>query len=185
MLMKQFVFALFFTLSSIVYCQNVSEKHLKIDPFLSLQNYEHFKRLCLNSSDQQIDFIQGFEFEWGYEYQLIVKQTKLKQSLTDGTNYTYSLDKIVSKVKVADTTQFKLFLDAHRYYYQLPENEIELNNTFKQLNDSVFLYFDNVEIVVPQSLKNDFDSIVDGSIRKFGNFVFENKNRIRLIGILP
>lgn len=183
--MKQIFSVLLLVFSLLIYSQNPVEKNIFVKPFLSLQNYEHFKRLTLNTSDSNIEFIEGFKFEWGYEYQLIVKQTKLKQSLSDGTNYTYSLDKIVSKVKVADTTQFKLFLDANRYYYQLPEKEIALNKTFSQLNDSVFLYFDEIEIVVSDSLIFEFNKIVEGLNAKFGVFIFEDKKRIRLIGIMP
>lgn len=183
--MRQIFSILFIVFSAFIYSQNTVKMKIIVNPYLSLQNYEHFKRLTLNTSDSNIEFIDDFDFEWGYEYQLIVRQTKLKQSLSDGTKYVYCLDEVLSKVKVEDSTQFILFLDANRYYYQLSDEEMAINKTFSQLNDSVFLYFDNVEIVVPQSLKNDFVSIVDGSIRRFGNFVFENKNRIRLIGILP
>ena len=41
------------------------------------QNYEHFKRLVLNSSAIEADFIEDFEFQWGYCYTLKVKEEKI------------------------------------------------------------------------------------------------------------
>lgn len=39
------------------------------------QNYEHFKRLVLDSPDSEADYIHGFDFECGYDYTIKVKET--------------------------------------------------------------------------------------------------------------
>ena len=40
------------------------------------QNYEHFKRLVLDSPDSEAEYIKGFDFNWGYTYTLKVKEKK-------------------------------------------------------------------------------------------------------------
>ena len=60
------------------------------------KNYEHFKRLVLDSPDSEAEYIYGFDFEWGYDYTIKVKETEIGP-LSDGTNFEYSLVKIIKK----------------------------------------------------------------------------------------
>jgi hypothetical protein len=181
--MKFTAITLLLFLSKILYGQEF--KFITIDPYLSFQYYEHFKRLTLSSPDSDLDFLEGFDFQWGYTYKLKVKQTKLDQMLSDGTQFRYSLEKIISKTKVNDTTQFKLSLDPNRYYYEVDSTEKQLNQTFSRINDSTFLYLDEVEIEVPSALIEAMNSIVEGQALKVGTFIFvaDKRNRIRLIKI--
>ena len=82
-------------------------KIITIEPFMQTENYEHFKRMVLNSSDSRAQYIEGFEFDWGYRYSLRVKQTTIGP-LSDGTLYDYSLIETISKTKVADSTTFTM-----------------------------------------------------------------------------
>jgi len=159
--------------------QVVSDKIITIEPYLSFQNYEHFKRLILNSEDSKVEFISGFDFDWGYTYKLKVKQTELSETLSDGTQYEYALIKIISKEKVPDSTQFSLYLDPNKYYYDIGSNEN--NETLTQINDSTYLYFDTIEIVVPSQLKSPFDKMLSGEHSALGYFTFLDANSIRLI----
>ena len=84
------------------------------------QNYEHFKRLVLNSLDSEVEYIDGFDFEWGYYYTLRVKELDVGM-LSDGTRYEYSLLKVISKDKVSDTVIFSMSIDPLRYYHKLEE----------------------------------------------------------------
>lgn len=167
--------------SNMLYGQDVEV--ITIDPYLSFENYEHFKRLTLSSPDSSIDFIEGFEFLWGYSYKLEVKQTKLDHILSDGTKFRYSLEKIISKTKVHDTVQFKLLLDGNRYYYEVDSSEQEFNKTFNKINDSTFLYLDQVEIEVPLTLTDEMNRILENKVKKIGTFTYvhEKRNRIRLV----
>ena len=177
----------FTTITLILFLSNIQYGHdfklITIEPYLSFQNYEHFKRLTLSSPDSDVEFVEGFDFQWGYTYKLKVKQTKLDQILSDGTQFRYSLEKIISKTKVHDTTQFKLLLDPNRYYYELDSTEKELNQAFSRINDSTFLYLDAVEIEVPSALIDAMNSIVEGEARIVGTFIFvaNKRNRIRLV----
>jgi hypothetical protein len=179
--MKILITTLILLLTNTMYAQKVKFKTITINPQLSFQNYEHFKRLTLSSPDSEAEYIDGFEFLWGYTYKLRAKEIRLNSNLSDGTRYNYSLEKIISKTKAADTTQFNLFLDGSRYYYQVDSTEQVLNNTFRQINDTTFSYFDKVEIQVPAYLTNEFRFIVEGKASKLGTFVYVDEKRIRLI----
>jgi len=72
LILSSILLFLFFNASS----QKVTEKIITIEPQMSFQNYEHFKRLTLSSPDSPSEFLSGFEFEWGYNYQIKVKETK-------------------------------------------------------------------------------------------------------------
>ncbi len=179
--MKQTIISLLLLLSNILYGQDF--KIITIDPYLSFQNYEHFKRLTLSSPDSYVEHIKDIEFQWGYTYKLKVKQTKLNSMLSDGTEFKYSLGKIISKTKVPDSTQFKLFLDGNRYYYKVDSSEQESNKTFHKIDDSTFVYLDEVEIEVPSTLIVEMKNIMEGKTSKMGTFIYvtEKRNRIRLI----
>lgn len=162
--------------------RETTDKIITIDPYLSFQNYEHFKRLTLSSPDSHIEYLENFDFEWGYEYKVNVKEIRLNQAYSDGTQFEYKLNNIVSKTKIPDSRQFDLFLDSERYYYELDSSEQHMNATFKIINDSTYSYFDKVEIEVPQKLKSQFERIVLGQEKQTGHFMYVNEKRIKLIG---
>ena len=161
--------------------QTVANKTITLDPYLSFQNYEHFKRLTLSSPNSPIEYLDGFEFSWGYKYELSIIETELGEWLSDGTQFEYSLNKVISKTKVPDSSQFKLFIDPNRYYNELDSSEQDMNITLKRLNDSTYLYFDEVEIEIPVNLRKKFNEILKGKAAKLGRFIFIDDKRIRLI----
>lgn len=167
---------------SIAAAQTISTKTITVEPNLSFQNYEHFKRLVLDSPDSDTEHIAGFEFDWGYRYKLEVKETKLTSSLSDGTQFEYELISILEKTKVPNTTTFKLFIEPNRYYYQLAQNDTS-NSTLNQLNDSLYLYFEKVEIVVPTNLQVPFEKTISSGKGRQGTFQYLNNKRIRLIAL--
>jgi hypothetical protein len=179
--MKLFLIHIIAFISISSFGQTISDRIITIEPNLSFQNYEHFKRLTLKSPDSPIEYLDGFIFEWGYTYKISVKETKLRSSLSDGTQYEYKLNHIISKTKVPKTTQFKLFLDPSRYYHKVDSSEQLMNITLKRINDSTFSYFDKVEIEVPNHLKMKFNQIVEGKTSRLGHFIFINEKRIRLV----
>ena len=179
--MKTISTVLTFFWTCMIYGQEVQLKTITVKPYLSFQNYEHFKRLTLSSPDSDAEYIDGFQFQWGYTYTLRVKETKLPSTLSDGTRHGYALERIISQTEESDTAQFQLFLDAHRYYQEVDLSEQALNKTFHQLNDSTFLYFDKVEVEVPSSLTEAFNSISESNSGKVGTFIYLDEKRIRLI----
>ena len=165
-----------------IYGQNVTSQTISVEPYLTVQNYEHFRRFVLNTGNPEIDFIEGFEFEWGFTYQLKINVTHLQSELSDGTRYTCALEKVISKTPIADTTEFTLFIHPDRYYYQLPPEEEDMNGTLKVLNDSTYVYLEEVEIEVPKNLRDQFLVVANGDTGKSGKFRFVNGKRIRFLG---
>ncbi|MFT5778075.1 MAG: hypothetical protein ACI837_001023 [Crocinitomicaceae bacterium] len=160
--------------------QEIESKTIRIEPHMSFQNYEHFKRLVLKSDFPEAEFIDGFTFEWGYAYELNVKVEKLKAELSDGTRYDFTLINEISRTKVPAETTFKLFLEADLYY----SGDEESVSNFKQINDSTYLYFDEIQIIVPTELASDFQKIVASETFKIGLFTFIDKNNILLTKLL-
>lgn len=142
------------------------------------QNYEHFKRLVLDSPNSKAEYVNGFDFEWGYFYNLKVKEIYLGQ-MSDGTDYEYSLLQVISKEKVADTYIFRMSIDPLRYYNKLEEGVS--NYTLSQLNDTTYLYLDQVEIEIPHNFLESFRKMIENEINFRGDFKFINSKRIRLI----
>ena len=181
--MKLMVITLSLFITIIGYGQKIELQTITINPYLSFQNYEHYKRLTLSSPDSDVEYIEGFIFDWGYTYKLRVNRIKLESTLSDGTQFKYSLEKIITKTKEADTSRFNLYLDGARYYYQVDSTEQEMNKTFIPINDSTFLYFDSIEIEVPTSFIQEFQYILESKTSKVGTFIHTNEKRIRLVNL--
>ena len=143
------------------------------------QNYEHFKRLVLDSPNSEAEYVDGFDFEWGCFYTLKVKEIYIGE-LSDGTRYEYSLLKVISKERVADTVIFRMSIDPLRYYHKLEDEDVS-NYTLSQLNDSTYLYMDQVEIEIPKNFLESFIKKKDKEIDFRGEFKFVNSKRVRLV----
>lgn len=172
---------LIFYMPTILWGQVVLIKTITVQPYMYTQNYEHFKRMVLESPDSEAEYIDGFDFEWGYYYTLNVTETKVGP-LSDGTRYDYALVKVISKEKVADSVLFKMYIDPLRYYRRPEEND-PANYTLQQLNDSTHLYMDNVEIEIPNKLREYFRRSIDNGVGFRGNFQFIKEHRIRLVSV--
>ena len=176
--MKKIGIILLFT-PLFLFSQKVLYKTITIKPFMYTQNYEHFKRLVMDSPESEAEFIDGFDFEWGYYYTLRVKEIEVSP-LSDGTRYDYNLLKVISKEEVPDSVTFMMSIDPLRYYSKLEENDID-NYTLSQLNDSTYLYMDQVEIEIPQNFLESFIKKKDNEIDFRGYFKFVNSKRVRLV----
>jgi hypothetical protein len=172
------LYIIFFYIPIFVFGQQAVVKEIKIEPYMYTQNYEHFKRLVLDSPNSEAEYVDGFDFEWGYFYTLKVKEIYIGE-LSDGTRYEYSLLKVISKEKVSDTVIFRMSIDPLRYYHKLEEGVS--NYTLSQLNDSTYFYMDQVEIEIPQNFQESFRKKKDNKINFRGDFKFVNSKRVRLV----
>ena len=175
--MNNLLSVLLLSMPFLAFGQSSRTRIIQIKPQKTFQNYEHFKRLTLDSPDSEAEYIDGFDFEWGYEYELEVIEKKLEESLSDGTRYEYELKQIVSKKAVPGSSEFRLWLDGNLYYYLGEEN----SQTLLPVNDSTFVYMDEVEIEVPKTLLPEFNRIVSAEKSRVGNFRFLSSSRIRLL----
>ena len=66
-LMKYLFLVLLASISLNINAQQSSLKTIGVAPNLSFQNYEHFKRLVMESPDYQAEFIEGFQFNSGIQ----------------------------------------------------------------------------------------------------------------------
>jgi len=70
------IFLIFLFIPTLLFGQKISFKTITVKPHMYTHNYEHFKRLVLDSPDSEAEYIDGFDFEWGYYYTLKVKEDR-------------------------------------------------------------------------------------------------------------
>ena len=73
-------------------------------------------------------------------------------------------------------------IDPLKYYHKLEEENIS-NYTLSQLNDSTYLYMNQVEIEIPQNFLESFKKKKEDEINFRGDFKFVNGKRVRLVRI--
>ncbi|WP_306639748.1 DUF4377 domain-containing protein [Sanyastnella coralliicola] len=174
---KSFLFSLALLSSFVGLAQ---ERIITVAPNLSFENYEHFKRLVLDSPDSEVVFLEGFEYEWGYTYEIRVNERKLPSTLSDGTRFEYEFIEVVSKTKVIEDTRFQLFIDPDRYFEE--DADEGMNQTLVHVNDSTYRYFDMVNILVSPKLKAKFDNAYIQGKARLGHFEYVSGDTIRFLG---
>jgi len=71
-------------------------------------------QLCLliskdgGSPEYFYDAIEGFEYTWGYEYEISVEQKSVERPMADASSVTYKLKQVLKQEKVAPETLFEL-----------------------------------------------------------------------------
>ena len=63
------------------------------------------------------DAIAGFEYEWGYNYTLLLTKTEIKNPAADASSFQYKLKKILKKepAQGAETFELPLLIDDQRF----------------------------------------------------------------------
>ncbi len=90
----------------------------------------HYKLPCVGENvqlcykvEQQIgnpeffyDTIEGFRYEWGYNYTIIVERKSRQMPMAGASSFTYTLKEIVAKEKVSpeETFELPLRIDNHK-----------------------------------------------------------------------
>ena len=89
---------------------------------------DHYRAPCINNSSQKLCYlvaegeshqfpyyygeIQGFKFNWGHSYRLLVVKEEVSQATIGSTRFTYRLVKILSDKKLPPQTRFRIQLKA-------------------------------------------------------------------------
>ncbi|GAB5416602.1 MAG: hypothetical protein Crog4KO_34260 [Crocinitomicaceae bacterium] len=166
-----------FVLISVQLSAQTTIKTVTIDPYKSLSYGAFFKSLTLHSEDTHAEYIDGFEFEWGYTYELKLKSTKLTSPPEDGSDTDYALIKEISKTKAPDDYRFELRL----------ENEVYLGGdsaeALTEIDDSSYMYLREIKIVVPEELQEEFQQVIEQGKSKVGVFGFNDDGSIQLYEI--
>lgn len=116
----------------------------------------------------QFEYIENFDFEWGYIYEVIVEKKKKEFPSFDGTTHTYKLVKILDKKSVNKNTSFQLNFD-----------RTDLKNELEQyyLINNIKIEFDSSDLL---------DKILNANESQLFNGEFlvgESSNTIRLINL--
>lgn len=166
---------LFFCISS--WAQDVSkEMEITIHPYKKVTNGAFFQVITLSSPDCYVEYLDGFDFEWGFTYRLRVKETHLQSPPEDGSSYEYELLEVISKTRMEKGYTFKMGLFSDLY---LSDGTDQVNN-FQFVNDSTYRYMNEVNIQYPKGKANFMNEILSRSVYKKGTFVFIDANTIRL-----
>jgi hypothetical protein len=177
---KYFIFFFLYLFTNALLGQQKKQITVVVEPYKNVEFYEHFKRLVLKTEPTGIDFIENFDFEWGYRYTLEVESEELGSWLSDGTTHHYKLTKIISKETVDSNYEFSLYLDYHRYYYD--EGDTSMAYTLKSDSDSNFVYFEEVMLEIPIRWMDAFKALKTSENGRIARFVFIKPNHLRLLG---
>ena len=152
-----------------------------VEPYKGLSYGAFFKDLDLRCSDRSAEYIQDFEFEWGYHYVLQVEKTHLAQPPMDASSVTFKLKKVISKTPVEKGYTFQITLE-NEFDLGPPDQE-ELRVTLTQQSENVFRYFNEIDIIVPSELYAKFSKVLYQNASRKGTFEFAPDGRIKLIKI--
>ncbi len=177
---RYFVFCFLYLYTNAVIGQKKELITVVVEPYKSVQFYEHFKRMILITEPVGIEHIENFEFEWGYRYTLKVESEELDSWLSDGTTHDYKLKEIISKERMDSTYEFSLLLDYHRYYYD--EGDTSMDYTLKRESDSNFVYFEEVQMEIPIKWMDTFKALKTAENGRRAHFVFLKPDHLRLVG---
>lgn len=148
-----------------------------IQPFKGLSYGAFFKSLTLRSNAEKgLEYVSGFEFEWGYEYVLKVRKTILQNPPEDGSNTNYELIKVISKTPVPEDYQFHLSVE--RDVYLGPGDQ---ESMLVMVNDSTYRYDDDINLIIPEKLKVAFLKRIESGRYHLAPFEFVDNSNIRLV----
>ena len=168
-------FLLFSSLCGVT--QDVSKKMvIEVSPYKKVSNGAFFQVITLHSPDCYVEYLDGFDFEWGYIYDLKVKETHLASPPEDGSSYRYELIEVISKTAVPTNYTFQMILSRDLY---LGHGSDQVSN-FKVVNDSTYRYMDEINIEFTSEQAHLFDNIIKNDKYLRGTFTFINSNTIRL-----
>lgn len=154
----------------------VTTKIISIEPFMKLSYGAFFKSLVLSSPHCSMEHLSDFPFEWGYQYEIKVQETILENPPMDGSSLTYKLLKVVSKEPTDSNYTFKLTLESD--FYLGPG---EQKSTFTLINDSTYRYFDKVDLIIPENLRESFQQVLLPASSAQGEFRVIDLHTIELI----
>lgn len=183
--MKYLNLPFFFLALSWTSVLNAQDRHeeirITVEPYKGLAYGAFFKSLDLKTTDPSVDYISGFDFEWGKIYDLRVKKTYLAQAPMDASSITFTLLEVISQTPVDKNYTFKLQLENELDLGQ-PENETP-RFTLVPLADLEFRYLDEINIVVPPELFGKFSKVIYQNVSKKGSFKFLSPGKILLVDL--
>ena len=157
----------------------VDQITVTIEPYKHATNGAFYTFLALTCSDRGVEYIKGFDFEWGYFYELKLKQIKLARPMEDAGDTDYELIKVISKEPVADSTTFKTNLIG---WVQLAPNLENDQGAFTFNEDGTCTYLGGMTFYYTDELEAKLKAINKSDSYKKATFMFL-KGRIHLISL--
>ena len=180
--MKTVLLILFVGLFTISFAQEkdrVDQITVTIEPYKHATNGAFHTFLALTCSDRGVEYIDGFDFEWGYTYKLELKQIKLAQPMEDAGDTDYHLIKVISKEAVADSTTFKTNLIG---WVQLAPNLKDDTGAFAFNKDGTCTYLGEMTFNYAKELEEKLKAINKTDGYKKATFMFLN-GKIYLVSL--
>lgn len=159
-------------------CQSNAQTTIEtvtVQPYKELSYGAFFKSLTIRSDGTHAEYIDGFEYEWGYTYELKIKATKLSNPPMDGGDTEYELLEVISKTKAIDDFRFNLRLESEVYLAG------DSASSFEKIGDRTFLYLKEIKITVTAALLKQFQEVIENGKSAVGVFGF-TKDGIELVG---
>ena len=153
----------------------VREQTIIIEPYMKLSNDAFFMSLTLVSDNPYVDYVMGFDFEWGNRYQLKVKETIFANPPQDVSDRTFELIEVV--LQTPSLEEFEMIL-INEFYLSKPKEE-----SISKIKTGLYRYHDTMEFIVPPKLRAEFDRKMKKKIYCKGHFVFDKHGKINLVRI--
>ena len=132
--------------------------------------------MVLSSPDCYVEYLNGFDFKWGHQYRVRLKETTLANPPMDGSSLEYELLEVLSDTKIPDEYRFSMWLSRDLY---LGTGDDQTSNLV-YINDSTYRYMDEVNIVFGTDKKAILDQVIQNNKELKGHFSIENESSIRL-----
>ena len=176
--MKKVLLSLLFaSFLNIIHAQDVSrEIETTILPYKKVTNGAFYQVITLSSPDCYVEYLEGFDYEWGYEYRVKLKETTLANPPEDGSSIEYKLLEVISKTAIPEDYTFPLLLSRDLYLGHGPD---QVSN-FKYVNDSTYLYMDEINIQYGKEKESLFDQILTNNKVVKAQFEFIDSKTIRM-----
>ena len=174
--MKKLLLIIVLLVSVNTIAQETSIDTVVVEPHLSFQNYEHFRKLVLETSDPRVEHLNNFNFEWGIRKTIVVKAIPYNGTLSDGTTHRFEYIETIDTTVADSTEEFVLTLNGKLYYGNDPEEP----GTLKQVDENTFNYFDEVNIVIDPAHRSKMQKIMHGELKTRGVFSYVDSQTIKL-----
>ncbi|MBL6657061.1 MAG: DUF4377 domain-containing protein [Flavobacteriales bacterium] len=153
----------------------VSEQIIIIEPYMKLSNGAFFMDLTLVSDNPYVDYVKGFDFEWGNRYQLKVKETIFAYPPQDVSDREFELLEVI--LQKPSLEKFEMIL-INEFYLSEPVGE-----SISKIKTGQYSYHNKMEFKVPPKLRAEFNRKMKNKIFCKGHFVFDKQGKINLVKI--
>ena len=151
----------------------ISELSITIEPYKELSNGAFFTSLTLVSNNPYVEYVKGFDYEWGYRYQLKVKETIFANPPQDVSDRTFELIKV--ELQTAAREEFEMII-INEFYLSEPKGE-----SITKIKAGLYRYHDDMEFIVPPKLRAEFDRKMKNKTFCKGYFDFDDDGKIKLL----